>query len=200
MADGSGEVWLVRHGETEWSASGRHTGRTDLALTKDGRQQAAFLRERLAQRPFSLVLSSPLVRAVETCKIAGYWDDAEVSGDLREWDYGDYEGLTTSQIREKAAGWTIWTGDPPGGETIGQVADRARRIIKRAREVKGDVVLFAHGHLLRVLSACWLALPPDAGRLFALGTASISILGYEHESPVISLWNQEWCAASGANS
>ncbi|MGE5300278.1 MAG: histidine phosphatase family protein [Acidobacteriota bacterium] len=196
MADGSGEVWLVRHGETDWSAAGRHTGRTDLALTANGRQQAALLREKLAQRSFSLVLSSPLARAVETCKIAGYGDVAEVSGDLREWDYGEYEGLTSSQIREKVAGWTIWRDDPAGGETIGQVADRARRVISRIREVKGDVILFSHGHLLRVLCACWLGLTPDAGRLFELGTASISILGYEHETPVISLWNHNWCTAS----
>ncbi len=199
MPDQSGEVWLVRHGETEWSSSGRHTGRTDLTLTGDGRKQAVLLRERLAQRSFSLVLSSPLARAVETCKIAGYGEVAEVSGDLREWDYGDYEGLTSSQIREKVAGWTIWRGNPAGGETIGQVADRARRVISRVREVKGDVVLFSHGHLLRVLCACWLGLPADAGRLFSLGTASISILGYEHETPVISLWNHNWCVAPWEN-
>ena len=195
MPEQSGEVWLIRHGETEWSASGRHTGRTDLALTGKGREQAVLLREKLALRAFSLVMSSPLARAVETCKIAGYGEVAEVTDDLMEWDYGEYEGLTSSQIREKIAGWTIWTGDPAGGETIGQVADRARRVIGRAREIKGDVVLFSHGHLLRVLCSCWLDLPPDSGRLFALGTASIGILGYERGAPVISLWNHYWCVA-----
>jgi broad specificity phosphatase PhoE len=198
MSDQSGDLWLVRHGETEWSAGGRHTGRTDLPLTEEGRRQAERLRERLARKSFALVLSSPLVRAAETCRIAGYGDVAEVDHDLREWDYGDYEGLTTTQIRRKVSGWTIWTGDPPGGETIGQVAERARRVIGRAGDVKGDVALFAHGHLLRILSACWLGLPPDDGRLFALGTASVSILGHEHDTPVISLWN-EWCVAPGEN-
>ncbi len=195
MSAERGEVWLIRHGETEWSASGRHTGRTDLALTAKGREQAMLLREKLSQRPFSLVLSSPLARAVETCKIAGYGEIAEVCDDLMEWDYGDYEGLTISQIREKEAEWTIWKADPPVGETIAEVAERSRRVISRAREAKGDAVLFSHGHLLRVLCACWLGLPPDSGRLFALGTASISILGYERGTPVISLWNHYWCVA-----
>jgi broad specificity phosphatase PhoE len=193
---GGGELWLVRHGETEWSKSGRHTGRTDLALTAEGRRQAEGLRERLAQKTFALVLSSPLARAVETCRIAGYGDVAEFDDDLREWDYGDYEGLTTTEIRRKVPDWTIWTGDPPHGETIGQVAGRARRAISRAVRVEGPVAVFAHGHILRILAACWLGLPPDAGRLFALGTASVSILGHEHETSVISRWN-EWCAAPG---
>lgn len=199
MTEGSGEVWLVRHGETEWTASGRHTGRTDLSLTEKGRRQAERLREKLARRSFALVLSSPLARAAETCRIAGYGDVAEFDHDLREWDYGDYEGLTISQIRGKVAGWTLWTGDLPGGETIGQVAARARRVIGKAREVKGDVALFGHGHLLRVICACWLGLPPDSGRLFLLGTASLSILGYERETPVISLWNHYWCVAPMKN-
>jgi probable phosphoglycerate mutase len=196
MPEHSGEVWLIRHGETEWSASGRHTGRTDLALTAKGLEQAMLLRKKLAGKTFSLALSSPLARAVETCRIAGYGDAAELSDDLMEWDYGDYEGLTIYQIREKAPDWTIWKADPPGGETIEQVAERSRRVIARAREAKGDVILFSHGHLLRVLCSCWLGLPPDSGRLFSLGTASVSILGYERGNSVISLWNHYWCVAS----
>ena len=191
------ELWLVRHGETEWSASGRHTGRTDVALTEEGRRQAALLAERLAGRSFSHVLSSPLARALDTCKIAGYSDAAELTDDLLEWDYGDYEGLTTADIRGKVPGWTIWTGDPPGGEGIVQVAERVGRVIDRAGSAGGDVALFAHGHVLRVLAACWLGLPPDNGRLFSLGTASLSILGYERETPVVTLWNQEWCEYQG---
>src|SRR5512143_806188 len=188
-----GELWLVRHGETEWSAAGRHTGRTDVALTEEGRRQAALLIDRLAGRSFSHVLSSPLSRALDTCRIAGYGGAVEITDDLREWDYGDYEGLTIAQIRGKSPGWTIWTGDPPGGESIAQVAERARRVIGRAGFIGGDVALFAHGHVLRVIAACWLGLPPDNGRFFAMGTASLSILGYERDTPVVTLWNQEWC-------
>lgn len=188
-----GELWLIRHGETEWSAAGRHTGRTDIALTEEGRRQAALLEKRLAGRSFSHVLSSPLARALDTCKIAGYSEAAELTDNLLEWDYGNYEGLTITEIRDKAPGWTIWTGDPPDGESIMQVAERVRRVIDRASSVRGDVALFAHGHVLRVLAACWLELPPDNGRFFALGTASLSILGHERETPVITLWNQEWC-------
>ncbi len=192
-AQSGSELWLVRHGETEWSAAGRHTGRTDVALTDEGRRQAALLTERLAGRSFSHVLSSPLSRAIDTCRIAGYGGAAELTDDLREWDYGEYEGLTISEIRGRAPGWTIWTGDPPGGEGIAHVAGRVRRVIDRARSAGGDVALFAHGHVLRVLASCWLGLPPDSGRYFYLGTASLSILGYERETPVITLWNQEWC-------
>lgn len=188
-----GELWLIRHGETEWSAAGRHTGRTDIALTEEGRRQAALLEKRLAGRSFSHVLSSPLARALDTCKIAGYSEAAELTDNLLEWDYGNYEGLTITEIRDKAPGWTIWTGDPPDGESIAQVAERVRRVIDLASSVRGDVALFAHGHVLRVLAACWLELPPDNGRFFALGTASLSILGHERETPVITLWNQEWC-------
>ncbi|MDA8433118.1 MAG: histidine phosphatase family protein [Nitrospiraceae bacterium] len=191
---GRGEIWLVRHGETEWSASGRHTGRTDLPLNAEGRRQAEGLRGRLGGKSFALVLSSPLLRAAETCRLAGFGDAAKCDEGLREWDYGDYEGLTTEQIRGRAPGWTLWTGDPPHGERIGDVAGRAQRVIGRARGVKGDTVLFSHGHFLRVLAACWLGLPPDDGRFFALGTASVGILGYEREAPVISLWN-EACGA-----
>jgi probable phosphoglycerate mutase len=186
------QIWLVRHGETEWSASGQHTGRTDIPLTPTGQRQAAALGRLLAGHPFALVLSSPLGRARETCRLAGHAAAAVMTDDLREWDYGDYEGRKTADIRKDVPGWTIWAGPVPGGETIEQVAQRARRVIERAVAAGGDVALFAHGHVLRVLAACWLGLPPDGGRLLALGTASLSVLGYERETRVITSWNQDW--------
>jgi probable phosphoglycerate mutase len=192
MAESHHEIWLVRHGETEWSASGQHTGRTDIPLTPTGERQATALGRQLASRPFALVLSSPLGRARETCRLAGYGDVSVVTDDLREWDYGDYEGRKTTDIRKGVPGWTIWAGPVPGGETIGQVAERTRRVIDRAVAATGDVALFAHGHVLRVLAACWLGLPPDGGRFLALGTASLSVLGYERETRVITTWNQDW--------
>jgi probable phosphoglycerate mutase len=192
MAESRHEIWLVRHGETEWSASGQHTGRTDIPLTPTGERQAAALGRRLASRPFALVLSSPLGRARETCRLAGYGDVAVITDDLCEWDYGDYEGRKTTDIRKGVPGWTIWAGPVPGGETIAQVAERTRRVIDRAVAATGDVALFAHGHVLRVLAACWLDLPPDGGRFLALGTASLSVLGYERETRVITTWNQDW--------
>lgn len=184
------ELWLVRHGETEWAADGRHTGGTDVALTDRGREQAVALGKLLAGRAFALVLSSPLRRAVVTCRLAGYGPAAEVTDDLREWNYGDYEGLTTAQVREKVPGWTIWSHGVPGGETVDDVARRACRVIDRSVSAGGDTVLFAHGHTLRVLAACWLGLPPGDGRLLALGTGSLGVLGYEHEARVIRRWNQ----------
>jgi probable phosphoglycerate mutase len=192
MTERSLELWLIRHGETEWSAAGRHTGRTDVPLTAVGERQAAALGRRLAGRSFALVLVSPLTRAVETCRIAGYGGVARFTDDLLEWDYGAYEGRTTVDIRTEVPGWTIWTGNPPGGETIEQVGRRAATVIDQAIAVGGDVAMFAHGHVLRVLTACWLGLPPGAGRLLALGTASLSVLGYERETRVISTWNQDW--------
>jgi probable phosphoglycerate mutase len=183
------EIWLIRHGETAWSLSGQHTGRTDIPLTAAGERQAAEIGRYLAGRPFALVLTSPLQRARETCRMAGYGGMAQLEPDLREWDYGAYEGRTSAQIQKSVPGWTIWTSPVPQGETIQQVAARARRVIERASRADGDVALFAHGHLLRVLTACWLGLPPDAGRLFALSTASIGVLGYERETRVISQWN-----------
>lgn len=185
------ELWLIRHGETEWSATGRHTGRTDISLTPTGERQAAALGRFLAGRSFATVFSSPLQRARETCRLAGYSDVATLTDDLQEWDYGVYEGRTTSDIRTELPGWSIWTNNVPGGETIEQVSRRAERAIKQALPAGGAVALFAHAHILRVLAACWLGLPPDAGRLLALGTASISVLGYERETRVVSLWNQE---------
>ena len=192
MPEGSAEIWLIRHGETEWSRTGRHTGRTDLPLTPLGERQAAALGRHLDGRPFALVLTSPLGRARETCRLAGYGEVAELTEDLLEWDYGDYEGRTTAEIRAEVPGWSIWTGDVPRGESVEQVGIRARRVIARAGAAAGDVALFAHGHVLRILTACWLGLPPANGRLFALGTAAVSVLGCERESRVISVWNQDW--------
>lgn len=186
------QLWLIRHGETEWSAAGRHTGRTDVPLTDEGRRQASMVGWRLSGHSFALLLSSPLARARETCRLAGYGDVAELTEDLREWDYGDYEGLTIADIRKEVPGWTIWTHGPRGGETIGEVAARVVRVIDRAFSLAGDVALFAHGHVLRILAARWLGLPPETGRFLALGTASLSVLGYERETRVITTWNQDW--------
>ena len=183
------EIWLIRHGETAWSLSGQHTGRTDLPLTAAGEQRAREVGRFLAGRPFALVLTSPLTRARETCRLAGYGEVAQIEPDLREWDYGDYEGRTREQIQESVPGWTIWTGPVPHGETIQQVAARASRVIERASGAAGDVALFAHGHLLRILTACWLGIAPDGGRFFALSAGSLSVLGHEHETRVISQWN-----------
>ncbi len=179
----------MRHGETAWSKSGQHTGRTDIAMTPEGERQAASLAGRLAGRRFALVLSSPLARARETARLAGY-AGVETAGDLREWDYGDYEGRTTADIRRERPEWSVWTGGVPGGETIDAVGARLQRVIARARDAGGDVALFGHAHALRILAACWLGLPPAAGRYFKLDAASISILGYERETPVIVRWNE----------
>jgi probable phosphoglycerate mutase len=184
------DLVLVRHGETEWSLSGRHTGRTDLPLTDRGEAQGRSLRPLLADLPFSLVLSSPLLRAVRTAELAGV-DAPVLDADLREWDYGDYEGRTTQEIRAAVPGWTVWTGPCPGGETIDQVATRVDRVIDRVRRCPpGSVVAaFGHGHSLRVLAARWLDASPDVGRWLELGTATVSRLGWEHESAVVSRWN-----------
>jgi probable phosphoglycerate mutase len=182
------EIWLVRHGETEWSRSGQHTSRTDLPLTVAGERQAEGLKRMVAGHAFAMVLSSPMRRAVETCRLVSL--SPEISDDLLEWDYGDYEGLTTAEIQKRVPGWTIFSGAVPNGETLGQVAARADRVIARALAEKGDVALFGHGHLLRVLGARWIGLEPSAGRLLALSTASLSVLGYERETRVIRLWNQ----------
>ncbi|HTV59764.1 MAG TPA: histidine phosphatase family protein [Verrucomicrobiae bacterium] len=184
------QLWLVRHGETAWSASGQHTGRTDLPLTPEGEKRAAEIGRYLQGRTFALVLTSPMQRARETCRIAGLGNVATVDPNLREWDYGDYEGLTTAQIQSERPGWSLWKDGVVGGESIEQVAARARAVIERSLASSGDAILFAHGHILRILTACWLGLPPDAARLFALGTASVSTLGYEHETRVITGWNR----------
>jgi probable phosphoglycerate mutase len=184
-----GELWLIRHGETEWSRSGAHTGRTDLPLTEQGRRNAEAVGRLLKGRPFALVLVSPLRRAVETCRLAGYGAVAQIEPRLQEWDYGDYEGRTTTDIQKEIPGWSQWSSPIPNGESIDQVAARARGVIERAVAAGGDVALFAHAHILRILTACWLGLPPADGRLFALDTASLSTLGYERETRVISRWN-----------
>jgi broad specificity phosphatase PhoE len=184
------EVVLVRHGETEWSRDGKHTGRTDVELTERGREQARAVGEALRNRAFSLVLTSPLARARETCNLAGLGAVAEVRDELMEWDYGSYEGRTTPEIREERPGWTLWRDGVPDGETGDDVATRVDRLLDEVRALEGDALLFAHGHVLRVLTARWLGLEPDAGRLFALDPATLSILGYERETPVVRLWNE----------
>lgn len=186
-----GSMILVRHGETEWSRSGQHTGVTDLGLTETGREQARQVAGLLQGRRAGLVLTSPLRRSRETCELAGLGPVAEVDGNLCEWDYGELEGRTTDEIQTERPGWTIWSGDVPGGETPTEVAQRADAVIRRARGVDGDTICFAHGHILRVLAARWIGLPPVAGSLLALGTASISELGWEHSSPVVARWNQQ---------
>jgi probable phosphoglycerate mutase len=185
----SRELWLIRHGETAWSRSGAHTGRTDLPLTPAGRENAAAVGRWLGGRKFALVLVSPLDRARETCRLAGYGGDAQVDANLREWDYGDYEGRTTADIRRDAPDWSIWAAGPLHGETLAQVSARADAVLARISQTAGGVALFAHGHILRILTARWLGLPGDGGRLFALSTGSVSELGYEHETPVIVRWN-----------
>ena len=184
-----GEIWLIRHGETEWSLSGAHTGRTDIPLTANGRGVAEAVGLRLAGQRFAKVLTSPLERARETCRLAGFGALAYVDPDLREWDYGEYEGRTTPEIRRENPQWNLWVDGVPRGETLEQVADRAQAVIARVEDVQGDVALFSHGHLLRILTAVWLGLDPQAARLFALGTASVSRLGYERETRVIRSWN-----------
>jgi probable phosphoglycerate mutase len=183
------EVVLVRHGETEWSRAGKHTGRTDVPLTDAGRDQAVALGAALRGHAFALVLTSPLSRAAETCRLAGLGDVAQERADLQEWDYGAYEGLATLEIREERPRWTLWRDGVPGGETDADVGARADRVIAELRAIDGDAAVFAHGHLLRVLAARWLGLDPTEGRLFALDTATVSVLGYERETAVIRLWN-----------
>jgi len=182
-------LWLIRHGETEWSRSGAHTGRTDLPLTPAGRENATALGARLAGREFALVLTSPLQRARDTCRLAGYGAAAQVDENLHEWDYGDYEGRSTPAIQAERPGWILWNDGVPHGETIEQVAARADAVIARTLPVEGDVALFAHGHILRILTARWLGLAPNGGRLFALGTATLSALGFERTTHVIQQWN-----------
>jgi len=182
-------MWLVRHGETEWARVGKHTGRTDIPLTELGREQAASVAARLAGRPFALVLSSPLSRALDTARLAGFAARVETSDDLLEWDYGADEGRTTPEIRVDRPGWSIWGAGPKDGEPIRHVGTRVDRVIALARQQPGDVLVFAHGHVLRVLAARWLGLPPAKGQMFALSTATLSILGWEREQPVIERWN-----------
>ncbi len=184
------EVVLVRHGETEWSRTGRHTGNSDIPLTDRGREQARLLGNMLRGRHFARVLTSPLQRASETSRLAGSGEVAEECPDLREWDYGVYDGRTTADIRKEIPGWTVWSHPVPGGETADAVGRRADRVIDLMQAVDGDIALFAHGHILRVLAARWCGLDAVYGRLFALDTTTLSVLGHERETPVIRLWNQ----------
>jgi broad specificity phosphatase PhoE len=183
------EIVLVRHGETEWSRDHRHTGRTDVPLTAEGRRQAERLRDALAEWSFTRVLSSPLSRALDTCRLAGYGERAELSDALLEWDYGEYEGETTDRIRESRPGWNLWRDGCPGGETVEQVGERADRAIARALETQGEVAIVAHGHLLRILGARWIGLPASGGGALALDTATRCELGFERERRVIVTWN-----------
>jgi probable phosphoglycerate mutase len=185
---GAQEVVLVRHGETEWSRSGRHTSHTNLDLTDGGRGAAAALAPVLARRSFGLVLASPMHRSLETARLAGF-DAPEVREDLREWDYGEYEGRTTAAIRRDVPEWTVFTHPVPGGETIDAVAERVDRVIAEARATPGAVLIFGHGHALRVLGARWCDFPPLSGRNLALQPASVSVLTYERETPVLGQWD-----------
>ena len=183
------KLWIVRHGETTWARLGRHTSRTDVPLTSRGRADARRIAAVVSGHAFALVLSSPKRRALETARLAGFGDQVELSDDLLEWDYGADEGLTTPAIRADRPGWTIWRDGPRDGETARHVAARVDRVIARVRAAPGDVLVFAHGHVLRALTARWLDLPVRDGRLFELDTATVSVLGWEREQPVIERWN-----------
>jgi len=185
----SPQVVLVRHGETDWTRDGRHTGKSDIPLAAEGRRQAHALRPELAGWTFALVLTSPLQRAMETCRLAGFGQVAQARPDLVEWDYGRYEGLTSQQIAAIQPDWSLWRDGGPGGEQPADVGSRADRILAEVRAVGGNVLLFAHGHVLRVLTARWLGERPAGGQHYALQTASLSVLGYEHQNPVIWRWN-----------
>ena len=182
-------IVVVRHGQTEWSASGRHTSHTDLGLTEEGRSRARELGPALASGEFARVFTSPLKRARETCAIAGFGDRAEVRDELHEWDYGEYEGLTTPEIRARRADWSLWRDGCPGGESPDQVGARADRLLLDLERIEGDVLAFAHGHILRVLAARWLECPVAGGARLALSAGAISILGYERETHVLRRWN-----------
>ena len=189
MARGRQKVYVVRHGETEWSLSGQHTGGTDIPLTENGRAAARRLGPILAEQSFLLVLTSPLSRARETCELAGLGARATLEPDLKEWNYGEYEGRTTKQIHEEKPGWMIFRDGCPGGETPERIGARVDRVIARVRAAPGDVALFAHGHVLRVLVARWIGLPASAGQHFLLDTATVNVLGYYHDAPAVKIWN-----------
>ncbi len=183
-------LWLVRHGETEWSRAGRHTGRTDVALTATGERQARALRDLLAGRHFECVFCSPLRRARDTCRLAGFESaDVRVLDDLMEWDYGECEGRTTAEIRTERPGWNIWEGPVPGGETLAEVGARADRALHTITQGQGEILVFAHGHLLRILTARYLGLAAREGRSLILSAGSLGILGQEHGTPAIERWN-----------
>jgi broad specificity phosphatase PhoE len=183
------EVVVVRHGETEWSKERRHTGRTDLPLTEEGREQARRLAGLLGDRAFAAVFASPLQRALDTAHLAGFANPI-IDADLLEWSYGEYEGLTSDEIRARRPGWVLWRDGCPGGETLAQVETRATRVVERVRAVDGDVLVFAHGHLLRVVATRWLDMPSVFGQHFFLAPASPGTLGYEHDWTALRMWNQ----------
>jgi len=185
------EVYLARHGETAWTLTGQHTGRTDIPLTARGEWQARSLAQRLAEAMFARVLTSPLARALQTCELAGFGSQAETDADLQEWDYGQYEGRRTADIRQERPGWDLFRDGCPGGESVAAVGARADRVIARLRAVDGHVLLFSHGHFLCVLAARWLGLSAGDARYFVLSTGALSILGYEHtrDEPALRLWN-----------
>jgi len=185
----SGEVFLVRHGETAWSVSGQHTGLTDIPLTENGRRAAKQLASALAKTVFEQVLTSPLQRARQTCELAGLAERAQLDRDLLEWNYGDYEGLTPAEIQRRAPGWLIFSDGCPGGESPEQVGARVDRVIAKLRASRGRAALFAHGHVFRVFAARWLGLPPTHGRHFLLDTATLNILGYYRGIPAVKCWN-----------
>jgi probable phosphoglycerate mutase len=184
------EIWLIRHGETEWSLSGAHTGRTDIPLSDRGRSSARCLGRFLANRPFVLTITSPLQRARETCELAGFGSQALVSPELQEWDYGIYEGTKTADLKKDNPEWSIWTADVRNGESLADLGERANNLIARIADAGGDVALFGHGHFFRILAACWIGLPPEGGRCFGFDTAGISVLGYERKTRVIRHWNR----------
>ncbi|MDQ6835753.1 MAG: histidine phosphatase family protein [Actinomycetota bacterium] len=182
-------IFIVRHGQTEWSANGRHTSRTDVPLTDAGRQDAAALRGRLGGEEFGLVLCSPLRRARETCELAGFASRSELCDDLREWSYGDYEGLTTPQIHERDPDWNLWRDGCPGGETPAEVAERVDRVLDRFGATTGQGLAFAHGHILRALTARWLEMEVAAGARFKLSAGAVGVLGHEHGNQVLDAWS-----------
>lgn len=183
-------IYLIRHGETEWTVLKKHTSFTDIPLTENGRKEVAWLKERLVSAKFKKILCSPLMRAKETCQLTGHFEQAEIDPDLVEWNYGDYEGKTSAEIREIQPKWVIFNNGAPGGESVGDVSARAMRVIAKARTVPGDVAIFSSGHFLRALAAKWINKPITDGKYFSLGTASLSILSYEREIPVFVTWNQ----------
>ena len=189
MSDTNQTIHVFRHGATEWSVSGKHTGLTDVPLTEAGRRNAGRLRPLVQGTEFALVMSSPLQRALDTCRLAGLGDRAQVVDDLVEWDYGDYEGRTSEEIQRSDPGWQVFNDGCPNGESPADVGQRVDRVIERVRRAEGDVAVFAHGHVLRVFAARWLGLSAAEGRLFDLDTATYNMLGYYHDSPAVLRWN-----------
>ncbi len=182
-------IWLIRHGETPWSLSGQHTGKTEMELTPVGQAMAKAIGRELAGHKFGLVLTSPRIRARETCRLSGYGAVAIIDENLQEWDYGAFEGRKSVEIKHEIPGWSLWRDGVRDGESLASVGARADQVIRSAMDCETDVAMFAHGHILRVLAARWLGLPPDGGKYFALDAGTISILGTEHQRPVISQWN-----------